>query len=147
MKVLFVCTGNTCRSPMAEALLKHHDQKFTVQSAGIYANDGEQANQHAITVLGEKGIVLDHASQAITEELLTWAEIVLTMTKGHKEILAMEHPGYQHKTRTIIEFTEGENHLPTDIADPFGGNIEIYQATCQELEGYIQKVRRKLAEN
>ncbi len=64
-RVLFVCTGNTCRSPMAEALLRHYGEgKFEVQSAGVFAYPGSDASVHAKEALAEKGIAIDHASRA-----------------------------------------------------------------------------------
>ncbi|MFC3039617.1 low molecular weight protein arginine phosphatase [Virgibacillus xinjiangensis] len=104
MKILFVCTGNTCRSPMAEALLKKKVPDAEVQSAGIFAGKNQRANINAIQALKEKGVDAEHLSQPVTSKLLQWADIVLTMTTQHKQSLIMEYPNFQDKYFTLKEY-------------------------------------------
>ena len=102
---MFVCTGNTCRSPMAEALLSYYGgDRFEVKSAGIYANRGQEVNRLAMEALKERKISLSHQSQPITKELMNWASVVLAMTQQHKQALVMEYPIYIDKIYTLKEF-------------------------------------------
>src|SRR5690625_7007731 len=84
MNILFVCTGNTCRSPMAEAVLKNKSSEFKVTSAGIHASPNAPLSEGTKTVLENESIKLDHKSQQVTSDLITWADVVLTMTHSHR---------------------------------------------------------------
>lgn len=130
--ILFVCTGNTCRSPMAAALLSHNGKaQFNVKSAGVFAMDGQSASNHAVQALLEKGIESNHHSSHLDVDKMEWAEIIMSMTNGHKQQILSLYPQYQEKVFTFYEYVEG---VERDIADPFGGSLEDYQSTLQELE-------------
>jgi protein arginine phosphatase len=116
---LFICTGNTCRSPMAEAILKHvSDDKLNVQSAGLFAVPGSPANEKAIQVLQNKSIPISHQSQAISKSLLEWADIVLTMTMEHKQVINQRYSSFAEKVYTLKEYVsliEGKNEIWDEI--------------------------------
>ncbi|MGG3671479.1 low molecular weight phosphatase family protein [Bacillus cereus] len=143
-RVLFVCTGNTCRSPMAEALLRHHGgDKFEVQSAGVFAYPGSDASIFAKEALAEKGISIDHAAQQVNEALLDWADIVVTMTENHKQIVLGHYPSVEKKLNTLYGLTEG---IGKDISDPFGGSLSIYKETLDQMEKLVQTLLKKHSE-
>ncbi|RPF54098.1 low molecular weight protein arginine phosphatase [Aquisalibacillus elongatus] len=141
-RVLFVCTGNTCRSPMAEAVLRHKGQGWEVQSAGIFAGFGQEANPKAVEALKDKGIECEHQSQPLTDDLLDWADVVLTMTSHHKLNLEMDYPKYRKKVFTLKEYTRNEQDedLNPDIADPIGLSNDTYKQTLEEIETYIDRL-------
>lgn len=147
-RILFVCTGNTCRSPLAGALLKEKRPDFEVKTAGVNAIPGMHASEGTIQVLKEKGIKLNHVSSEVTEELVNWADIVLTLTESHKRQLLEQYPNFIDKIYTLKEaaFKEENSNLSVtySISDPFGGSIEIYQKTANEIEVAIDHLLKKL---
>ncbi|WP_096203040.1 low molecular weight protein arginine phosphatase [Bacillus sp. FJAT-45350] len=140
-RVLFVCTGNTCRSPMAEALLKMKaSDRIEVKSAGVHALPTSDASPNSKQVLVEKGIPFNHSSQQITEELINWADIVLTMTEGHQMLISQHFPKATRKIATLKEFVHKGDLVNKDISDPFGGSIEVYRQTAKEIENLLDKM-------
>jgi protein arginine phosphatase len=141
-RILFVCTGNTCRSPMAEAILKSKElPNVEVRSAGVYAMDGLEASANAQAVLSDNLVDHDHRSKLLNAQDVLWATHILTMTAAHKAAILGNFPESNDKTYTLMEFA-GEGFR--DVFDPYGGNKEVYRQTYHELEQAINKIIEKL---
>ncbi|MGG3800572.1 low molecular weight protein arginine phosphatase [Metabacillus fastidiosus] len=141
--ILFVCTGNTCRSPMAAALFKHlnNSDQLNVQSAGVFAADGSDASTFAKEALEEKGIACEHSSALLNEEHIEWASIILTMTNSHKQSVIDSFPHAGRKTYTLPEYV---GYNGGDILDPFGGSLEMYRLTRDDLEDLVKQLLEKI---
>lgn len=150
--ILFVCTGNTCRSPMAEGILKRlaqqHELALGVQSAGIAAVDGVPMAENAKQVLQEKQIEANIFSESFTKEKAEWADLIFTMTVSHKDHILSLYPELTDKVYTLIEFTEQKEKTDVpfyaDIADPFGGNLEEYRQCAAQIEANLEQVLDRL---
>jgi protein-tyrosine phosphatase len=131
---------------MAEALLKHvkNSDQLEVRSAGVFAIDGNNASTNAVEALSEKGIQCTHQSSSLSEELVEWATIILTMTNNHKQSVIDLYPHVGRKTYTLVEYVAENDMEKRDITDPFGGPLHMYRQTLADLEGLIKKLLNKL---
>lgn len=153
-KMVFVCTGNTCRSPMAKGLFesllaKMHAsavEKWEVLTAGTWALPGEPATRHAAQAMGEKGIDLGlHRSRTLTDELIRDADYIVTMTRQHREQVLIRYPELSGKVMTLHEFAGGS---PADVNDPFGMDLPAYRTCRDEIETLLRNaLERRLAQN
>jgi protein arginine phosphatase len=145
--LLFVCTGNTCRSPMAAAIARAAIAKrgwshVQVASAGVAAEPGSPASDPVLPVLEEEGIELgEHASRSLTPDLIDWADSILVMSPAH--LAAVEALGGGDKAALVTEFLEGtESGMP--VSDPIGGGFDIYRRTRGQLVRAVDAVLDRL---
>lgn len=155
--ILFVCTGNTCRSSMAEAIFnstisadKELCNRYIAKSAGTHAFDGDGASVHSQNVLKKLWNIdiSNHRARKITKDMLQQSFLVLTMTLSHKIHLCSLFPEYKHKIFTLGEYAMCEGNCEKlnvyDIPDPFGQSEESYEKCAQKIKTYIDKIIFKL---
>lgn len=145
MRILFVCTGNTCRSPMAEVMFNGHtpNREWEAASAGIATWDGMMATPLAFDEMEARGLSLGHhRSRQINEAMLDAADLVLTMTSKQKEELVGSYPDYAGKVYVLAEYVG----LPgEEVLDPYGLTADDYLETANQLVRLIQALFDKLA--
>ncbi len=152
MNVLFVCSGNTCRSPMAEALFDDAVDRSSCikgeaksQSAGTFAAVGAEATQEAIDVMDEMALDIHrHRSQQFNAELADWADLILTMESRHIEELEAMAPKAEDKMHTLLGWIEGVEGFvgdeSYDITDPYKEPIEEYRRCALQIKGAVEKL-------
>ena len=148
MKIMFICTGNICRSAMAHWLLEKEkkDKNIEVYSCGVYAEEGEQPTFNAIEVMKEYDVDLkQHRATNIINSNMEEMDLILCMTNSHKRSVLEMYQNLKNKVYTLKEYTEykkEENSL--DVKDPWGYDIEIYRFCAAEIYNCIQILLEKI---
>ncbi len=142
---LFICTGNTCRSPLAEGIFRRmlskrlkcteeelFDKGYVVASAGLSAAPGHPAAAESVTVAGRMGVDLrSHESQPVSDRLLDQADHVFTMTRGHRQAILNARPDLADRVQML-------SRQGADVSDPIGGGLGDYERCSQEIERHIR---------
>lgn len=152
--VLFVCTANVARSPIAEGLFislveQHNErQEWLVDSAGTWAVQGQTVANGSRLVLQQRGIDhTKHLSKVVTRELISQFNLILTMERGHKEALRLEFPEAGDRVYLLSEMVG----LLQDVHDPIGGDIQEFQDVADLIGGWLangyERIRELAARN
>lgn len=159
--ILFVCTGNTCRSAMTEGIFKKmlkertkDDSKFNILSAGISTLPGMSPTPEAIKVMAEQDIDISrHIATQVQEDLVKKAYLILVMSNTHKDYIKAKYTFAQDKIYLLKEFAKigefknmqkiDENH---EVVDPLGRPIEFYRIIARELKENLEKILEKILE-
>jgi protein-tyrosine phosphatase len=146
-KVLFICTANICRSPMAvgifDALAGDMGLEVSAESAGVRALTGEPAAPNTAQVIEEMGMDIgEHRAQQVDADMLQRADLALTMTPHHRDLLRQEFGSFSEKIYTLPEYAT--NDATAGIADPYGHSINAYRASSREILNYIEGTVKRL---
>lgn len=149
-KIMFVCTGNICRSPMAHYYMQKKvkdmglEDKFLISSCGTYAVTGEPATDNAVISMKEYGVNLEnHRATNIDDTDIDNYDYVITLTTQHKKNVLHYYPKLDGKVFTLKEFVL-DNKKYMDIDDPWGLNIIVYKDTAKEIVENVDKLIEKL---
>src|SRR5690348_4862414 len=136
--ILFVCTGNVCRSPMAEGIMRHATRErgdYRVLSAGLGACVGQPPSPNAVEAVRELGIdISGQRSRPLTPELVQQADYIFGMTHSHIDTVSMLFPQAAERTFLLREFDETLDFFEKDISDPIGGSYEVYLNCRDQIE-------------
>jgi len=149
--ILFICTGNVCRSPMAEALFRKATAgrgEFHVLSAGLGAVDGQPPTQHSVTAMRELGVDISaQRSRALTTNLLQQADYIFGMTHGHVDTISLLYPSAAEKTFLLREFDESVELFEKGISDPIGGSYDVYVSCREQIEQGIASLLKYMEQH
>ena len=139
MKIIFVCTGNTCRSPMAEGILRHMAPDFIVESRGIQIMPGSETSPYTQRLLKDKlAMELRQEAKQLSEADCLKGDFIFTMTRPQADFIL----NFTSCTKVypLNEFVEAVE----EVADPFGQSMDAYEKTFQQLSKYIERALKKI---
>lgn len=157
--ILLVCTGNTCRSVMAEEMLDDAVDRSTklageirAESAGTFAAEGSTVTQNTVQVMEEIGLsVRRHKAEQMDKEMAEWADLILTMEASHLEHIEAMFPEAEKKAHTLKGYAEGVEGFPGedgyDIPDPYGEDLDEYRQCRDMIKGYIDRIVKRLEQS
>ena len=143
-RILCVCTGNSCRSIMAERVLQEilKNEGIKVGSAGISPFEGMGATDYAVEVMAEKGFnLVNHQTRSLDKEMIGTADLILAMEKFHEDAVLRIDPGAKDKVFLLGSFGVGSE---TEISDPFGKPVEVYRECLELIEKAAEGVAEKI---
>ena len=147
--ILFICTANRCRSPMAEVLLQRAVEQrgeaaqWNISSAGTWAEADLGVTQLTRAVMTKRGLSVDeHRSRSLTAEMLHKADAVLVMTRNHKEAIQAEFPASVGRVFLLSQLVDQDY----DIEDPYGGSLDDYELCASEIDDLLSRGFGRLVE-
>lgn len=150
-KVIFICTGNTCRSAMAHHYMQKklfdlkRENDFLVTSAGIGAFYGDKATSNAQIAMNDYGVDMScHRATPIADSNIDECDLILCMTKSHKDMVIYLYPKLKDKVFTLNEYVYENIDEKKDIKDPFGFDINTYKLSANEIVQSVDKLLEKL---
>lgn len=151
MKIMFVCTGNICRSAMAHKLMEkklkdNNIQDVEIYSCGVFAENGDTATFEAREAMEEYGVDMKiHKATNVRNSKIEEMDLILCATKSHKSVLSQMYPNIKEKIYTMKEYVQNsENKEDIDIKDPWGYGIEVYRMCAAEIDRVLDKLIEKI---
>ncbi|MEG1980660.1 MAG: hypothetical protein RR060_08015 [Victivallaceae bacterium] len=138
MKIIFVCTGNTCRSPMAEAYFRARCKnesffdQLLISSAGLAASAGAPASEYAVKVMDEQGVGLTDFRSTQFKSYHMDYDLIVPMCDSHRQLIINYFPEAAEKTRLLMSFAPFPG--ADDVTDPFGGSLAVYRSCFRQMK-------------